>query len=76
MRWIKPLLFLAGLGLLTFIIAEIDLAETWRLLSGVGIGIFLILFIYFLAFLLYKNHVYKMRAINCYAKRFFRFSFF
>ena len=52
MRWIKPLLFLAGLGLLTFIIAEIDLAETWRLLSGVGIGIFLILFIYFLAFLI------------------------
>ena len=52
MRWIKPLLFLAGLGFLAFIIAEIDLAETWHLLSGVGIGILLILFIYFLAFLI------------------------
>ena len=52
MRWIKPLLFLAGLGLLAFIIAEIDLAETWHLLSKVGFGILLILFIYFLAFLI------------------------
>ena len=45
MRCIKPLLFLAGLGLLAFIITEIDLAETWHLLSGVGVGILLILFI-------------------------------
>ena len=52
MRWIKPLLFLAGLGLLALIIAEIDLAETWHLLSRVGIGILLILCIYFLAFLI------------------------
>ncbi|MBN08215.1 MAG: hypothetical protein CMM45_10325 [Rhodospirillaceae bacterium] len=52
MRWVKPLLFLAGLGLLAFIIAEIDLAETWHLLSRVDIGILLIFFIYFLAFLI------------------------
>ena len=52
MRWIKPLLFLAGLGLLAFIITEIDLAETWHLISGVGVGILLILFVYFLAFLI------------------------
>ena len=57
MRWIKPLLFLAGLGLLAFIITEIDLAETWHLLSGVGVGILLILFVYFLAFLIDASKV-------------------
>ena len=52
MRWIKPLLFLAGLALLVFIIVEIDLAKTWQLLSQVGFSILLIILIYFLAFLI------------------------
>ena len=52
MRWTKLILFIAGLGLLGLIVAEIDLKETWQLLSRVGFGILFILFLYFLAFLI------------------------
>ena len=51
MRWTRPILFLAGLGFLIFIISEINLSETLHLLSNIGSGVILVLFIYLLAFL-------------------------
>jgi len=52
LRWLKFLLLAIGLGLLIFIVSNINLQETVELLRRVGMGFGLILLIYFLAFLI------------------------
>ena len=52
MRWFKFLILTIGVSVLIFILFKIDLEQTVGLLRRVGTGFFLILLLYFLAFLI------------------------
>ena len=52
MRWLKFLLLAIGVGLLIYIVSSVNIEETIKLLQKIGMGMGLILCLYFLAFLI------------------------
>ena len=52
MRWLKFLLLAIGIGLLIYIVSSVNIEETIKLIQKIGMGMGLILCLYFLAFLI------------------------